>query len=553
MKKILIPIIAIFLFIPFINVNAQTAGEKITELSTTDNVNIKTDDPDGNVRYVGPNPDNYVMFNDELWRIIGVFDGQLKIIRSESIGSFSYDTSEYDINSGLGINDWTRSDLMRELNEDYLNENLTSNILWYNGSNKTKDGEFDHTKVMKRSAQNLVDTHTWNLGGIVANDYYYNLQEYYASERGNNVMVCTSTSTSYSMYCNDNIERATKWTGKIGLPYYTDFRYTTSGGENITREECLNRHPSYFTYYDDECAFSSWLYNDEQSLIGITPIITDYYGAEVSMFDGYGIFSHASDAQTIHPTVYLKTDIEISSGNGTQTNPYILDYSYSIDVVNGTSNVSTSFKNNEITITANEPEEGKKFDKWEVVEGNVNLESATSTTTKFIMPEENVKLKATYKALPVEYTILEGADQTYILNSNVDIVIKASGDLSKLSKIKVDNNELNSEDYELVSGSTILTLKSSYLNTLSIGNHTIEFLYNDGSVSTTLIVKQNNNETNNTTNTTTPIDNGEVKGATENLTNPKTGDNIMFYISMLVLSAIGLASVGLYIRKRRFN
>ena len=45
-----------------------------------------TNDPGGNPRYVGKSPNNYVSFNNELWRVIGVFDGQVKIIRNEVYG-----------------------------------------------------------------------------------------------------------------------------------------------------------------------------------------------------------------------------------------------------------------------------------------------------------------------------------------------------------------------------------------------------------------------------------------------------------------------------------
>lgn len=44
-------------------------------------------DVDDNLRYAGNNPNNYILFNNELWRVIGVFDGQLKLIRKEFYNS----------------------------------------------------------------------------------------------------------------------------------------------------------------------------------------------------------------------------------------------------------------------------------------------------------------------------------------------------------------------------------------------------------------------------------------------------------------------------------
>lgn len=139
----------------------------------------------------------------------------------------------------------------------------------------------------------------------------------------------------------------------------------------------------------------------------------------------------------------------------------------------------------------------------------------------------------------IEYTILEGTNQTYTLGSNKDIVIKASGDKDKITAIEIDNgNVIDPSNYELAQGSTILTLKSSFLEDTSVGEHTITFKYNDGEVSTKLTIANaaNNNPT-----------------PSKTTNNPQTGDNIMFYISMLGLSIIGLAGAGIYLKKKRFN
>lgn len=142
----------------------------------------------------------------------------------------------------------------------------------------------------------------------------------------------------------------------------------------------------------------------------------------------------------------------------------------------------------------------------------------------------------------IEYTILDGANQTYILGSNTNIVIKASGDLDKLQAIEIDNgNMISSSNYQLASGSTILTLLSSFLENTSIGEHTINFRYSDGEVSTKLTIA------NETDNNPTPISNN-----TDNIdnNNPKTHDNIDLYIMIFGLSTITLTSVGIYIKRK---
>ena len=145
------------------------------------------------------------------------------------------------------------------------------------------------------------------------------------------------------------------------------------------------------------------------------------------------------------------------------------------------------------------------------------------------------------------YTILEGADQTYTKGSNTNIVIKASGDLSKLVAIEIDNgNVISSSNYELADGSTILTLLASFLENSSIGEHTITFRYNDGDVSTNLMIAEATNN-----NPTTPTSNNTDN--TNNTNNPQTADNIEFYIMMLGLGIIAIGGVGIYTKRKFFS
>ena len=70
----------------------------------------KDNRPDQNIRYYGSDPNNYVKFNNELWRIIGVFGNNVKLVRSESLGDLSWDSSESSVNGGFGVNEWSQAD-----------------------------------------------------------------------------------------------------------------------------------------------------------------------------------------------------------------------------------------------------------------------------------------------------------------------------------------------------------------------------------------------------------------------------------------------------------
>ena len=97
------------------------AATYIESLRSSNTTTMNNDDPDGNVRYMGTNPNNYVSFNNELWRIIGVFNikssvsgstqKRVKIIRNESLGTTAWDSG--------AVNDWSQASLQEYLNFVY--------------------------------------------------------------------------------------------------------------------------------------------------------------------------------------------------------------------------------------------------------------------------------------------------------------------------------------------------------------------------------------------------------------------------------------------------
>ncbi len=142
-----------------------------TKTVTLNSVNYKYDDTHklmedtaGNIRYYGASPNNYIYFNCsdysnqssstcETWRIIGVFDGKVKIMRGSQIGKYSWDTSDSSTNSGWGVNEWSQADLMKLLNSGYDSESVGGSLYWnagigecYNGQNNAK-GSCDFTST----------------------------------------------------------------------------------------------------------------------------------------------------------------------------------------------------------------------------------------------------------------------------------------------------------------------------------------------------------------------------------------------------------------------
>ena len=88
-----------------------------------------------------------------------------------------------------------------------------------------------------------------------------------------------------------------------------------------------------------------------------------------------------------------------------------------------------------------------------------------------------------------ELKIIAGDNQIYNKASGSDVTITCNGDFAKFTGIKVDGSVVDSSNYTAVSGSTVLTLKASYLDTLTAGSHTVTFVYTGGEANANLTIE----------------------------------------------------------------
>ena len=230
----------------------------------------------GNIRYYGANPNNYVSFNNEKWRIIGVFkdidDGtgtketRIKIARSGSIGNYQWDDNE---------NEWSTATLNTYLNGDYLN-NLSS------------------------EARGMVGNAKWNLGGWNNSKIYAN--QFYEYERG---------TTVYS-------GRSTEWTGKIALMYPSDYMYAAD------LSKCSKDAYNWDTDQAN-CRDTSWLKNTSTDQWTLTPYSSSSGNVYRVLNSGYVNNNYdVSSSYASRPVLYLKSTVEITGGEGTSNSPYTL-------------------------------------------------------------------------------------------------------------------------------------------------------------------------------------------------------------------------------------
>ena len=240
-------------------------------------------------RYIGADPNNYVTFNNETWRIIGVFtvdDGtgkkeeRLKIIRNESIGYMAWDSNN--------INDWSNAT---------LNANLNSGDYW--------------TNILSDNAKSMIGDTLWYLGGT---------SNYTSSTNG-----LTSHFYSYERGTTVYTGRDTSFVGKVGLMYPSDYGYATSGGTTTDRYTCLNKELYNWNSSDfSDCKNNDWIFNSSYQWT-ITPHAS--YSSDVFRVYSAGfLYNDIADYTNngVRPVVFLKSNIKIVDGDGSSSNPYTL-------------------------------------------------------------------------------------------------------------------------------------------------------------------------------------------------------------------------------------
>ena len=138
---------------------------------------------------------------------------------------------------------------------------------------------------------------------------------------------------------------------------------------------------------------------------------------------------------------------------------------------------------------------------------------------------------------PKEYKFTEGANQIYTIDESKNAIFRIDADFSLFDgKLYIDGILVDAKNYKAESGSTVITLNKEYVDTLSVGEHTIKVEFSDnGSATTKFEVKEKQVNTE----------------KTENITNPQTGDNIGIYIMLSIISVLGIATTVVINNKRK--
>lgn len=273
-----------------------------------------TDNGTQQYRYQGNNPNNYVSFNNQLWRIIGYvpvclevspitedttingiefkqgeaqctkWENRIKIIKADPIGAYDYNKSNYSSSNPIV---WIGSTIQELLNSCYL-------------------GKKDGCSKYCYAHSSLQGVCNYSQNGINENDSYGNMIEsvYY------NIGISGSYSSSSTVYANE-VKKQTSENTSIGLMYASDFGYAISGG------------------YTGDLSYSSansqmvnnWLFGQsyEWTMTAFSfsnPVIVNDIG-------GLGNFN-ASLGFAVRPVLYLQSNVNKLSGDGKMASPYVL-------------------------------------------------------------------------------------------------------------------------------------------------------------------------------------------------------------------------------------
>ena len=234
---------------------------------------------DNNYRYAGANPDNWVTFNNEDYRIIGVFKDtpespyRVKLIKDKSIANKAWDDDN--------LNNWARDATLNT----YLNGE------WYNSLGEDK---------------NKIEDHKWQIGGINWDNSNYKTN---------------TVKQNYEYELGTQKAPNSTWTGKIGLMYVSDYGYAA------IPEAWPKGEDNYAGNTDNDLVIkdNNWMYIKKMIQWTISRLSDFRYYVFRVIEDGNVIDGIAFNSYAIRPVFYLESNVTISSGNGTSSTPYILD------------------------------------------------------------------------------------------------------------------------------------------------------------------------------------------------------------------------------------
>ncbi|MBR1414213.1 MAG: hypothetical protein IJ574_06100 [Bacilli bacterium] len=319
------------------------ATDYVRNLSSSDTTTLAYDETvDNNLRYVGATPNNYVNFNGELWRIIGVMnnvdngtgvqESRIKLIRDESLGNYPFYDECADENwTDNGDGTYTCSSYRYSNNWPNSTANEVLNIYYNSGTHAVYHGnifinnnwvDYQTSSVnftnngLNSTSKSLIGTTTYYLGGYTWDDNgTYDLKTlntvyFYTAERINNPI---------------NNYNTLIWNGILGLMYPSDYGYASNGNAEGNNCKMISLNKWHEQMYAT-CKNNDWVYDSSIFQSTMTPRIDTYYNISYISSFGYVHINDSGKSFGIRPVLYLKSTVKIVNDgqNGSSSKPYNL-------------------------------------------------------------------------------------------------------------------------------------------------------------------------------------------------------------------------------------
>lgn len=149
------------------------------------------------------------------------------------------------------------------------------------------------------------------------------------------------------------------------------------------------------------------------------------------------------------------------------------------------------------------------------------------------------------------YVVTSGAGAAYELGSTSGFSIVADGEFKFFQAVEVDGSVVDPANYEVREGSTIITLKKAYLETLSLGTHDIRVLYTDGKVATSKFAVEEPDDTDDDDNNNSNSNNNAAAAGAQRVLAPRTGDTYQPAQMVMIIVVCAAMSAGILIYKRK--
>ena len=189
--------------------------------------------------------------------------------------------------------------------------------------------------------------------------------------------------------------------------------------------------------------------------------------------------------------------------------------------------------------------------------GSVTTDAVTLTVTSDPAPAPDPTQTPDPSPMPApQYSILEGANSTWTQGTDGSLVIRGDGEVTKFLDVKVDGAIVDKANYTVIAGSTIVTFKPDYMQTLAVGSHTFEMIWSDGAAETNFTVtgKAPDASVNTGSKPAQVTDNNknvtEAKEGNQTSDAPRTGDpvDVVLYAILLLASLAGVVGM---LRRRK--